>query len=169
MGSRAERERQESLWMAKDEMVVTPANAFYDELNRLLTAHGFDRKVEHLCQRYYEGPRGRPSMSPGVYFRALLIGYFEGIESERGIAWRVADSLSLWRFLAYGLDETTPDHSTLSRTRRLYWVTTHQAIFRWVLGILAKEGMISGKTVSVKSTCRPWGRRRGWRIRRLRS
>jgi len=152
MGTRAKRERQESLWMAKNEMVGTPAHAFYDELNRLLKAQGFDRKVEHLCKRYYEGPRGRPSMSPGVYFRALLIGYFEGIDSERGIAWRLADSLSLRRFVGYELDESTPDHSTLSRTRRLYWVSTHQAVFRWVLGILAKEGLISGKTISVDAT-----------------
>ena len=77
---------------------------------------------------------GRPSVAPGVYFRALLIGYFEGLDSERAIAWRTADSLSLRRFLRYALDEETPDHSTLSRTRRLYWVETHKAVFRWVVG-----------------------------------
>lgn len=152
MGTRKQRERQETLWVAKDEIVVTPGNAFYDQLNRLLDEHGFDRKVEHLCRRYYQGTLGRPSLSPGVYFRALLIGYFEGIDSERGIAWRLADSLSLRKFVGYGLDEPTPDHSTLSRTRRRLWVSTHQAVFRWVLRVLNQEGLISGKTVSVDAT-----------------
>jgi transposase len=152
MGTRNQRERQESLWIAKQEMVSTPANAFYDELNRLLNEHRFDAKVEYLCRRFYQGPYGRPSVSPGAYFRSLMIGYFEGIDSERGIAWRLADSLSLRKFLGYGLDEKTPDHSTLSRTRRLYWLSTHQAVFGWVLGILNKEGLIKGKTVSVDST-----------------
>lgn len=152
MGTRKQRERQETLWLAKDEVVGTPGNAFYDQLNRLLEAHGFDRKVEQLCGRYYRGKLGRPSLSPGVYFRALLIGYFEGIDSERGIAWRLADSLSLRKFIGYGLDEQTPDHSTLSRTRRLFWVTTHQAVFRWVLRVLNAEGLISGQTVSVDAT-----------------
>jgi transposase len=152
MGTRKKRERQESLWVAKDEIVRTPGNAFYDELNRLLAEHGFDRKVEHLCRRYYQGSLGRPSLSPGVYFRALLIGYFEGIDSERGIAWRLADSLSLRKFVGYGLDEKTPDHSTLSRTRRLFWVSTHKAVFRWVLRVLNEEDLISGNTVSVDGT-----------------
>lgn len=152
MGTRKKRERQESLWIAKEEIIATPANAFYDELNRLLNEHGFDKKVEHLCKRYYEGPYGRRSMSPGVYFRALLVGYFEGIDSERGIAWRLADSLSLRTLLMYGLDEKTPDHSTLSRTRRLFWVSTHKAVFRWVLKVLSKENLISGKTISIDAT-----------------
>jgi transposase len=108
--------------------------------------------VEHLCRRYYQGPKGRPSISPGVYFRMLLIGYFEGLDGERGIAWRVADSLSLRKFLGYGLDERTPDHSTVSRTRRLFWLTTHKAVFRWVLKILAEEGLVEGQTVSVDAT-----------------
>ena len=85
MGTRKKRERQESLWVAKEEIVTTPGNAFYDELNRLLDKYGFDRKVEHLCSRYYRGTLGRPSLSPGEYFRAFLIGYFEGIDSERGL------------------------------------------------------------------------------------
>jgi len=91
-------------------------------------------------------------MAPGVYFRALLIGYFEGLDSERGIAWRTADSLSLRKFLGYGLDEQTPDHSTISRTRRLYWVETHTALFRWVLGILSAEGLIAGATIAIDAT-----------------
>lgn len=152
MGSRKRRERQQDLWIAASDVVRTPANAFYDRLNEVLDKQHFDRRVEHLCRRYYKGPLGRPSMAPGVYFRMLLIGYFEGLDSERGIAWRVADSLSLRHFLRYLLDETTPDHSTVSRTRRLFWLETHKAIFHWVLKILAQEGLIQGQTVAVDAT-----------------
>ena len=152
MGSRKKRERQQDLWIATSDVVRTPANAFYDRLNEVLDKHHFDRRIEHLCRRYYKGPKGRPSMAPGVYFRMLLIGYFEGLDSERGIAWRVADSLSLRHFLRYLLDEKTPDHSTVSRTRRLFWLETHKAIFRWVLKILAQEGLIQGQTVAVDAT-----------------
>ena len=108
--------------------------------------------VEQLCRRYYKGRLGRPSITPGVYFRSLLLGYFEGIDSERGIAWRLADSLSMRKFIAYALTEETPDHSTISRTRRLYSVETHKAVFRWVLKILAEEGLVEGKTVSIDAT-----------------
>jgi transposase len=119
----------------------------------ILDAHKFDAKVERLCQKFYKkSPFGRPSISPGVYFRSLLIGYFEGLDSERGIAWRTADSLSLRKFLGYALDEATPDHSTISRTRRLYWLETHKAIFRWILKILDEEGLISGRTISIDAT-----------------
>ncbi len=152
MGKRGKRERQEELWIATGTIVETPGHAFYDRLNQVLGDHGFDRRVEHLCQRYYRGHRGRPSMAPGVYFRMLLVGYFEGLDSERAIAWRVADSLSLRRFLGYGLDEKTPDHSTLSRTRRLYWLSTHQAVFGWVLKVLAEEGLVRGETISIDAT-----------------
>lgn len=152
MGSRKKRERQQELWIASSDVVRTPANAFYDRLNEVLDKHHFDRRMEHLCRRYYKGPMGRPSMAPGVYFRMLLIGYFEGLDSERGIAWRVADSLSLRSFLRYLLDEKTPDHSTVSRTRRLFWLETHKAVFRWVLKILAEEGLIQGQTVAVDAT-----------------
>lgn len=153
MGTRKQRERQQALFLVTSDIVQTPANAFYDQLNQLLDRHGFDRRVEHLCRRYYlASRRGRPSLTPGVYFRCLLIGYFEGIDSERGIAWRIADSLSLRKFLGYALDESTPDHSTLSRTRRLFWVETHKAVFRWVLGILGQEGLISGQTIAIDAT-----------------
>ena len=106
MGTRKKRQRQHELWMAAGDIVQTPANAFYDQLNGILERRRFDKTVEHLCRRYYKGPYGRPSLAPGVYFRMLLIGYFEGLDSERGIAWRVADSLSLRRFLGYALDES---------------------------------------------------------------
>jgi transposase len=152
MGTRKKRERQEGLWVVTSEVVGTPAHAFYDRLNQILDQHHFDRNVEHLCRRYYKGRLGRPSITPGVYFRALLLGYFEGMDSERGIAWRLADSLSLRKFIAYALTEETPDHSTLSRTRRLFSVETHNAVFRWVLKILAEEGLVEGKTVSIDAT-----------------
>ena len=153
MGTRRKRERQQDLWIASKDVVETPANAFYDRLNQILDAHKFDAKVERLCHKFYKkSPYGRPSMAPGVYFRSLLIGYFEGLDSERGIAWRTADSLSLRKFLGYALDEATPDHSTISRTRRLYWLETHTAIFRWVLKILDEEGLVSGRTVSIDAT-----------------
>lgn len=152
MGTREKRERQEDLWVVTSEVVSTPAHAFYDRLNQILDQHHFDRNVEQLCRRYYKGRMGRPSITPGVYFRSLLLGYFEGIDSERGIAWRVADSLSMRKFIAYALTEETPDHSTLSRTRRLYSVETHKAIFRWVLKILVEEGLVEGKTVSIDAT-----------------
>src|SRR6266496_6351361 len=131
MGSRRKRERQQDLWIATSEVVRTPGNVFYDRLNGILDANKFDQRVEYVCRKFYKSQYGRPSIAPGVYFRALLIGYFEGLESERGIAWRTADSLSLRKFLGYDLNEETPDHSTISRTRRLYWLETHKAVFRW--------------------------------------
>jgi len=152
MGTRKKRERQEDLWVVSSEVVGTPAHAFYDRLNQILDQHHFDRNVEQLCRRYYKGRLGRPSITPGVYFRSLLLGYFEGIDSERGIAWRLADSLSMRKFIAYALTEETPDHSTISRTRRLYSVETHKAVFRWVLKILGEEGLVEGKTVSIDAT-----------------
>jgi transposase len=151
MGKRKQKERQQDLWIASSAIARTPGHAFYDRLNELLSEHKFDRKVEHLCRRYYTGPKGRPSIAPGVYFRMLLIGYFEGLDSERGIAWRVADSLSLRKFLGYGLDELTPDHSTVSRTRRLYALSTHKAVFAWVLQRVNEAGLL-GKTVAVDAT-----------------
>jgi transposase len=152
MGTRKKRERQEDLWMVSSEVVGTPAHAFYDRLNQILDQRHFDRNVEQLCRRYYKGRLGRPSITPGVYFRSLLLGYFEGIDSERGIAWRLGDSLSMRKFIGYALTEATPDHSTISRTRRLYSVETHKAVFRWVLQILGEEGLVEGKTVSIDAT-----------------
>lgn len=153
MGTRKQRERQQDLWIATSDVVRTPGNAFYDRLNAILDEHQFDHRVEHLCRKFYKNsPYGRPSIAPGVYFRELLIGYFEGLDSERGIAWRTADSLSLRKFLGYALDEETPDHSTISRTRRLYWLETHKAVFRWVVQLLVGEGLISGQTIAIDAT-----------------
>jgi transposase len=152
MGTRKKRELQEDLWVVSSEVVGTPAQAFYDRLNQILDQHQFDRNVERLCRRYYKGRKGRPSITPGVYFRSLLLGHLEGIDSERGIAWRLADSLSMRKFIGYALTEETPDHSTISRTRRLYSVETHKAVFRWVLKILGEKGLVEGKTVSIDAT-----------------
>lgn len=152
MGTRKQRERQADLWIATADIAETPGHAFYERLNELLSEQQFDRRVEHLCRRFYRGQRGRPSLAPGVYFRLLLIGYFEGLDSERGIAWRVADSLSLRRFIGYALDENTPDHSTISRTRRLLWLSTHRAVFSWVLKVLVKEKLLMGETIGIDGT-----------------
>jgi transposase len=133
MGTRKQREKQEDLWIAHTELVAAPGHPFYQRLNELLEAEGFDEFVEGRCAKfYYAEEYGRPSLTPGIYFRALLIGYFEGIGAERGIAWRLADSLALRRFVGIAQDEYTPDHSTISRTRRLD-LDTHREVFAWVL------------------------------------
>jgi transposase len=125
---------------------------FYAALERVLRTAGFDAFVEAQCARFYAARMGRPSMAPGVYFRCLLVGYFEGLDSERGIAWRVTDSLSLREFLGLALDTVPPDHSTLSRTRRLLDLETHGQVFTWVLGVLATAGLVKGQTVGVDAT-----------------
>src|SRR2546430_17214984 len=124
----------------------------YQRLNQLLEECRFDEFVEGRCRRFYAAKRGRPSLAPGVYFRLLLIGYFEGIDSERGIAWRAQDSLALRRFLRVGLEESPPDHSTISRTRRLMDVETHREVFTWVLGVLAEKGLLKGQTLGIDAT-----------------
>jgi transposase len=152
MGRRQHRERQEDLWVAHTELASAPGHPFYERLNAILDAEGFDGFVEGLCGRFYAARFGRPSLTPGIYFRSLLIGYFEGIGAERGIAWRLADSLALRRFVGIALDEATPDHSTISRTRRLIDLDTHAAVFAWVLDVLARRGLIVGKRVAIDAT-----------------
>src|SRR6202521_652513 len=154
MSKRSGEEKQEDIWIAHTELAVAPGHPFYKRLNELLEGAGFDEFVEGLCARFYHARLGRPSLRPGVYFRALLVGYFEGIESERGIAWRVADSLGLRRFLRIGLDERTPDPSTISRTRRLIDIEPHRAGFSWVLGLLAERGLLKGQGVGIEAP--PW-------------
>ena len=144
--------KQQGLWLSTDEIAKPASHPFYDKVNAVLNDHGFDRKVEHLCQRFYKPIKGRPSLAPGVYFRLLLVGYCEGIDSERGIAWRVADSLSLREFLGYSVTEQTPDHSTISRTRRLYTLEAHKAVFRWCVRVLAGEGLLDAQTVAIDAT-----------------
>ena len=152
MGKRQHRERQEDLWVAHTKLATAPGHPFYERLNVVLDAEGFDRFVESLCARFYAPQFGRPSLTPGIYFRSLLIGYFEGLGAERGIAWRLADSLALRRFVGIALDEYTPDHSTISRTRRLIDLDTHAAVFAWVLDVLARRGLIVGKRVAIDAT-----------------
>jgi len=145
--------RQQALWIATEELVRTGGHAFYERLNKILEEHKFDIFAEEQCVGFYKSEvMGRPSLAPGVYFRMLMVGYFEGIDSERGIAWRCADSLSLRSFLGYVLTQKTPDHSTVSRTRRLLDVETHGRVFTWVLKLLAERGLIEGKTVGVDGT-----------------
>ena len=152
MGRRQHRERQEDLWVAHTELASAPGHPFYERLNAVLDAEGFDRFVESLCARFYAPQFGRPSLTPGIYFRSLLIGYFEGLGAERGIAWRLADSLALRHFVGIALDEDTPDHSTISRTRRLIDLDTQAAVFAWVLDVLARRRLIVGKRVAIDAT-----------------
>jgi transposase len=125
---------------------------YYDSLNKVLAAHEFDAFVEGLCAKFYAPTMGRPGLPPGVYFRCLMVGYLEGLDSERGIAWRVADSNSLRLFLGYAIDQSPPDHSTLSRTRRLIDVETHAEVFRFILKVLANHDLLGGKTLGIDST-----------------
>lgn len=152
MGRRRKQAKQESLWVATAELPRGASHPFYSKLNEILDEAGFDEFVEAQCAGFYADRMGRPSLAPGIYFRALLVGYFEGIDSERGIAWRASDSLSIRHFLRVGLDEQVPDHSTLSRNRRLISLETHQAVFAWVLGILAQRQLLKGKVIGVDAT-----------------
>lgn len=140
------------MWITASELPKSPGHPFYQRVNRVLDEAGFDRFAEKRCERYYAGEVGRPSLQPGRYFRLLLVGYFEGLDSERGIAWRGADSLAIRSFLGLGLDERGPDHSTISRTRRLIDVETHREVFGWILERLAESGVLKGKTVLVDAT-----------------
>lgn len=146
------RKRQETLWIPTNEIPAPPAHPFYRRLNSILTTNGFDDFVEEICGKFYAPTMGRPGLAPGVYFRMLLIGYFEGLDSERGIAWRTADSLALRDFLGLALTDTPPEHSTVSRTRRLIDLETHQAVFTWVLQRIANKGLLSGKTIGIDAT-----------------
>ena len=151
MGKR-KRERQPTMWVATTELPTPAGHPFYARLNQLLAEHGFEEVVEARCAPFYADQQGRPGLAPGIYFRLLLIGYFEGIGSERGIAWRAADSLTLRDFLGLTLPEAPPDHSTLSRTRRLIDLETHRAVFTWVLQCLGDAGLVKGQTLGIDAT-----------------
>jgi len=150
MGTRTT--EQSSLWIATSELPKSPGHPFYARLNAILDAHDFDRFVEGLCAGFYAPVMGRPSLPPGRYFRLLLVGYFEGLDSERGIAWRATDSLAVRSFLRLALDEAPPDHSTISRTRRVIDLETHRAVFTWVQQRLVDAGLLKGKTVAIDAT-----------------
>jgi transposase len=151
MGKRKTQDQQ-ALFIPTTKLPQSAAHPFYAKLNEVLAGWKFDAFIEELCAKFYAEKLGRPSLEPGKYFRLLLIGYFEGIDSERGIAWRCSDSLSLRSFVGYRLDELSTEHSTISRTRRLIDLETHQQVFQWVLKVLADYDLISGKTVGIDAT-----------------
>jgi transposase len=150
MGKRTS--EQAPMWIPSTDLPVSPGHPFYARLNAILEEAGFDRFVEEQCRQFYAPVMGRPSLLPGRYFRLLLLGYFEGLDSERGIAWRAADSLAVRSFVGLGLDATAPDHSTVSRTRRLIDVETHRAVFTWVQERLVAAGLLKGRTVAIDAT-----------------
>jgi transposase len=146
MGKR-KRERQPPMWVTITELPTAASHPFYRRLNQVLRDHGFDDFAEAQCASFYAETMGRPSLPLGIYFRLLLIGYFEGIDSERGIAWRAADSFALRDVLGVGLDQAPSDHSTISRTRRLIDLETHRAVFTWVLQCLSAAGLVKSEGV----------------------
>jgi transposase len=150
MGTREN--EQASLWIPASDLPKSPGHPFFVRLNALLDAHDFDRFVEGLCRRFYAPVMGRPGLEPGRYFRLLLVGYFEGIDGERGIAWRASDSLAIRSFLRFPVDEAPPDHSTISRTRRLIDLETHRAVFTWVQQRLVESGLLKGRTIAIDAT-----------------
>lgn len=143
--------RQDSLWIAAADIPTTAAHPFYAQLNDILEQHGFDEHVDALARPFY-ADAGRPSIPVGDYFRMMMIGFFEGIGSERGLAWRVADSLSLRAFLGLAVTDRTPDHSSLSVIRRRLSTECHQQAFQFILTILAREGQLKGKTLGIDAT-----------------
>jgi len=145
---------QPEFWVAYNEIHAGPGHRFYEKLNELLREAEFDRKAEALCAPYYESSRmpGRRSIAPGVYFRMHLIGYFEGIESERGLEWRCADSMSLRRFLGMPITKRVPDHTTLSKTRQRLPLEVHQEVFSLILEVIDQKGLLKGRVLGVDST-----------------
>ena len=152
MGKKPAARQVSPMWVNTEDLPTSSGHPFFEWLNRILAESRFDAFVEGLCAAFYADRLGRPSLRPGRYFRLLLIGCFEGLSSERGIAWRVADSLSLRSFLDLEMIEVAPDHSTLSPTRRRVEVETHVAVFTWVLEQLVEAGLVKGKTVGVDAT-----------------
>jgi len=151
MGKRQD-STQGSLFIPTASLARSSSHAFYERLNQVLAKDGFDAFSEGLCAPYYVEGKGRPGISPGTYFRMHLAGYFEGLESERLICWRVSDSLALRPFLGYDLTQSTPDHSTLSRIRQRLPVEVHLEVFTWILQVLSKADLLKGKTLAVDAT-----------------
>ena len=145
-------DEQQEMWVATTSLPKSQGHVFYRKLNEVFAEAGFDRMAEGLCRPYYHERIGRPSIPPGVYFRMLLVGYFEGLGSQRGIAWRCADSLSLREFLGLRVTEDSPDHSSLTRVRDRLPLEVHTAVFGWALRLVAEKGLMPGKTVAIDST-----------------
>ena len=160
MGMGRRKHRQDTLWVATAELPRTAGHVFYERVNRILNEREFDRFVEDACEKFYAAVMGRPSLAPGKYFRMLLVGYFEGIDSERGIAWRCADSLSLREFLGVGLSDAVPDHSTVSRTRRLIDRAAIYSLSIPTAATLQPAGFRSCSTVVSRSSSPAWATRR---------
>jgi transposase len=150
MGTR--KPEQPPMWVATSDLPSSPGHPFYARLNAILETEGFDRFAEDECRRFYAPVMGRPSLEPGRYFRLLLVGYFEGLDAERGIAWRAADSLAVRQFVRLGIEDPPPDHSTISRTRRLIDVETHRAVFTWIQQRLVAGGLLKGRTIAIDAT-----------------
>lgn len=149
---RRRKQGQGAFWIPADQVVGGPGHPFYRKLNEVFERRGFDRFVEGLCEKFYHEELGRPGIPPGVYFRMLLIGFFEGIDSERGIDWRCGDSLTLREFLGYPLTEVTPDHSTLSTIRQRIDLETHREVFAWVLALVAEKSLLKARTLGIDAT-----------------
>jgi transposase len=143
--------KQDELFISTANLATGPGHPFYTKLNEVLAQADFDRFVEGLCAKYYkEG--GRPGIAPGIYFRMLLIGYFEGLDSQRGIAWRCADSLALRRFLGMALSEDTPVHASLTMIRQRLPESVFDKVFVFVLSLLQDQGVLRGKAVAIDAT-----------------
>lgn len=145
-------ERQADLWIATTDLPRSPGHVFYEKLNALLAEADFDRYVEELCQQYYADNVGRQSIPPGIYFRMLFVGYFEELNSQRGIAWRCSDSFSLRAFLGVAWNEATPDHSSLSNIRQRLPLFVHEHVFAFVLKVAQEKKLLRGKIVAVDAT-----------------
>ncbi len=148
---RRKNERQAEMWIATDDLPRSRGHVFYQKLNELLAENEFDVWVEDLCRPHY-ADKGRPGIPPGVYFRMLLVGYFEGLGSQRGIAWRCADSLSLRTFLGLAPTEEAPDHSSLTVIRERLPLKVHAAVFQRVLTVAGEKKLLEGQTLGVDST-----------------
>src|SRR5919107_2853626 len=145
-------DRQGDLMVTWSEMPRSPGHVFYDRLQQVLVGAGFDGFVEEACQAYYARTMGAPSVPPGRYFRMHMVGYFEGIDSERGIEWRCSDSLSLREFLRLETTDRVPDHSWMSKTRGRLPREVHETVFGWVLALIARHGLIKGKRIGVDAS-----------------
>jgi transposase len=152
MGKQRRDGKQGEMWVSTQDLPRSAAHPFYKRLNQILEKADFDGYVESVCERFYAEGVGRPGLAPGRYFRLLVLGYFEGLDSERAMAWRASDSLSVRSFLGLELHEAPPNHSTVSRTRRLIALETHQAVFTWILQRLADAKLVKGKTIGIDAT-----------------
>jgi len=144
--------QQQETWIATCDLPQSPGHPFYEKLNGLLGEAKFDEYAEDLCRPYYADGVGRPGIPPGVYFRMLLVGYFEGLDSQRGIAWRCSDSRSLQRFLGHSITEPTPDHSSLTVIRQRLPLAVHEQVFAKVLEIAQDKKLLKGGATAVDST-----------------